>query len=162
MGRTWKPTALVLSVVLAGFACSGDSERLKPGDYIVFGDFYGECLGEGCVDIFKVTPKRVYMDTLDLYPSAANLPHKVGLTELANARYDDIVDLIGDIPAPLFDETKVVIGQPDAGDWGGFYLETNSSGEVRYWLIDKMEDNLPAYLRDYARKLDSAISIAGG
>lgn len=159
--NTWYPAALALAIAVTGPGCSGEPENLSArGDYIVFGDFYGECFGDGCIDIFKVAQKRVFEDTLDLYPSASSLPHMVEFVQVANGRYDDIIDLIGDIPAHLFDVKGVVIGQPDAGDWGGFYLETNTSGEVRYWLIDKLEENLPTYLREYTRNLDAAIQIA--
>jgi len=164
--RTLKPHRLLtiaIAAVLLGAGCSGDYESLSaPGEYLVFGDFYGECLGEGCVDIFKVVDRKLFEDTLDNYPLTSELPHVLQLVARPADRYDDIVGLIGDVPAKLFDEKRVVIGQPDAGDWGGFYLETNVSGSVRYWLIDKEADNLPKYLRDYALKLEEAIQIAGG
>jgi len=148
-------------MLVFGLGCSDDFESLSGrGEYLVFGDFYGECLGENCVDIFKIVDGKLYEDTLDNYPLASELPHALQLVERPDDRYHDIVELIGDIPADLFDEKRVVIGQPDAGDWGGFYLETNVSGTVRYWLIDKEESNLPAYLRIYTRKLDEAIHIA--
>jgi len=38
----------------------------------------------------------------------------------------------------LFFETAKVIGQPDAGDWGGLYVEIKCVGEpVQYWFIDQ-------------------------
>ncbi|HUF09267.1 MAG TPA: hypothetical protein VMO47_08105 [Rhodothermales bacterium] len=152
---------LVAALAATSSTCSHDAQRLSgPGDYIVFGDFYGECFGDGCVDIFRISDGRLYADTLDIYPVASKLPHTVEFVQLPGARYSDVASLIGDVPARLFDEAAVVIGQPDAGDWGGFYLETNVSGEIRYWLIDKMDDNLPGYLRDFTRKLDEAIQIA--
>jgi hypothetical protein len=160
--NTSRAVGFALILAVSGTGCSGDSGgSLRPDDYIVFGDFYGECLGESCVDIFKVAKGQVLEDTLDHYPIASRLPHQVAFVQISRDRYQEIVDLIGNIPARLFDEKDTVIGQPDAGDWGGFYLETNISGAVRCWLIDKMDDNLPEYLRGYARKLDEAILIAG-
>lgn len=158
-----KWSALLVAVAfLSGSACSDEITGLQdPGDYIVFGDFYGECIGSGCVDIFRIADGELYKDTLDEYPTASKLPHAVDFVELPDDHVGQIESLLGKIPAKLFEETDVVIGQPDAGDWGGFYLETNISGEVRYWLIDKMKDNLPAYLREYADKLEKAIQLAG-
>jgi hypothetical protein len=153
---------MVLVLAIAGAACSGDVEQLsKAGDYIVFGDFYGECVGAGCVDIYRISDGKVFEDMLDQYPSTSKLPHVVEWEQSPSTHYAEIVELIGEIPADLFDETDLVIGQPDAGDWGGFYLETNISGKTRYWLIDKMADNIPKYLRPYTRKLDEAIQLAG-
>ena len=159
--RYLSTSLLVAALTATGSTCSDDAQRLSgPGDYIIFGDYYGECFGDGCVDIFRISDGRIFADTLDRYPVASKLPHTVEFVQLPGARYDDVADLIRDVPARLFDEAAVVIGQPDAGDWGGFYLETNVSGETRYWLIDKMDDNLPGYLRDFTRKLDEAIQIA--
>ena len=33
-----------------------------------------------------------------------------------------------EFPSALLDETEVVIGMPDAGDWGGLYIEYKSGG----------------------------------
>jgi hypothetical protein len=153
---------LCLALLLAICACSEEPERLSgPDDYIIFGDFYGECIGQSCIDIFKIADQRVFEDTLDVYPSVSSLPHTVSFVASGSDRFDALNELIGQIPADLFDESTIVIGEPDAGDWGGFYLETNTSGDVRYWLIDKMEDNLPGYLSKYADKLEAAVQIAG-
>lgn len=37
----------------------------------------------------------------------------------------------------LLKEKKTVIGQPDAGDWGGIYVEYNANGLRKLWLLDK-------------------------
>jgi len=147
----------------AGPGCSDEFENLTdPDQYIIFGDFYGECIGSGCIDLFKLEDERVYADTLDRYPSSSQLPHTVSFVPVGGVDVDEVRNLIGHIPAALFDEPEVVIGQPDAGDWGGFYLETNISGKTRFWIIDKMEDNLPSFLLPYVKKLDKAILLVDG
>ena len=151
--------------MFAALASGGCSEnpigQLESDDYVVFGDFFGECIGEGCIEIFKIQDGRVFADTLDRYPSHLTLPHATAFVEIPDDSYDILARTFSEIPADLFKEERIVIGQPDAGDWGGNYLEVSIDGDIRYWIIDKMEDNLPSYLRDFAKKLDVAIEIAG-
>ena len=66
-------------------------------------------------------------------------------------------DLRNEFPAELLTTNSTVIGQPDAGDWGGIYFETTHGGEKKYWLIDKMESNLPATLIPFVEKIESNI-----
>ncbi len=90
----------------------------------------------------KITDDKVFEDTLDRYPSASNLPNPAGFVQLSNDKFEQVKFITDRIPEKLFAENEIVIGQPDAGDWGGFYVETNVRGTQRYWLIDKMESNL--------------------
>ena len=62
-----------------------------------------------------------------------------------------------EVPSELTKENEVVIGMPDAGDWGGIYLEIMEGSEKRFWLIDKMEYNLPDYLKPFVAKVNDAI-----
>jgi len=168
MGNTMMRSNFLVLLVLvaASWVLDGCSEdpitELGPDDYVVFGDFFGECIGEGCIDIYKIQDDRVFKDTLDRYPSQARLPHQTAYVEISNANYDQLVQVFAEIPPDLFLEGKTVIGMPDAGDWGGFYLELRRDGETNYWLIDKMEDNLPGYLREFTKELDRAIGLAEG
>lgn len=150
--------------MFAALASGGCSEnpvgQLESDDYVVFGDFFGECIGEGCIDIFKIQDGRVFSDTLDRYPSASKLPHQTAYVEISNDSYEALEDILSRIPEELYVEDRTVIGQPDAGDWGGYYLEIKIDDETRYWLIDKMEDNLPSYLHAFVEQLDEAIEIA--
>ena len=61
---------LIALIVLS--AC--DEADLKEGegttDYIVFGHFYGECVGEQCVEIFKLTKDQLSEDSNDTYPGS--------------------------------------------------------------------------------------------
>lgn len=151
-------TVLPLVAVLFFSHCSDDTVQFsQQSDYLIFGHFYGECFGESCVEIFKITDGKVFEDTLDRYPSASNLPNPTSFVQLSNDNFEQAKFITGRIPAKLFEENETVIGQPDAGDWGGFYAETNVSGVQRYWLIDKMESNLPAYLHDFTASLNEAI-----
>lgn len=153
------PTIMLLTLTaLLAIRCDNQTaEFSRNSNYLVFGHFFGECFGEACVEIFKIENGVVYEDTLDMYPIQSKLPHVTDFVQLSDNDYQQVRSLTDNIPEKLFDESDLVIGQPDAGDWGGYYVETNVSGTPRYWLIDKMESNLPAYLHDFAADLNEAI-----
>lgn len=125
--------------------------------YLVFGRFYGECIGESCIEIFKIQNDALYEDTLDVYPTQNNLPHITSYIQLPHEKYEKAKHLLGHIPNDLFSEDTVRIGEPDAGDWGGFYLEVEQSGATKSWLIDTKKSNIPNYLHVLVDSLHSAI-----
>ena len=131
-------------------------EESMSHDYIIFGHFYGECMGEQCVEIYKVTANSLYEDKKDEYPSY-NEAYTGNFELLDNTLFEKVKDLRNEIPAELLTTNSTVIGQPDAGDWGGIYFETTHGEEKKYWLIDKMESNLPATLISFVEKIESNI-----
>jgi len=154
-----KPTSILLMLIaLIAIRCGDQTaEFSQNSNYLVFGHFFGECIGEACVEIFKIENGVVYEDTLDMYPVQSQLPHMTDFVRLPDDDYEKVKSLTDNIPERLFDESDMVIGQPDAGDWGGYYVETDLSGTPRYWLIDKMQSNLPGYLHDFTADLNEAI-----
>lgn len=127
-----------MALVLAG-ACNDDDNGIpNDPDYVVFGDFYGECMGNGCVDIYKLQTDVVYEDNKDTYPSMKQ-PYNGNYVSRTNVNVADIKDLLDKIPAKLYNEQDTILGMPDAGDWGGFYIEVNRDHERRFWFIDKQE-----------------------
>ena len=128
-------------------------------EYFVIGDFYGECVdGASCIDNFKVSIDGVWEDTLDNYPNSTDtlvgsfdveVPDSSGHTYLAYS----LTSLSQEF------ESGSVIGQPDAGDWGGYYLEIKfDDGPSWHVLVDKNRDNVPAALHDRLDNLDQAIT----
>lgn len=112
--------------------CANAPTSPAEDSYLVFGHFYGECIGEVCVEIFKIENNTLYEDTLDNYPTYNKLPHNTSYMQLPNDKYEKVEHLLTSIPRKLFSENALVIGQPDAGDWGGLYLETNLAGKDDY------------------------------
>jgi len=62
----------------------------------------------------------------------------------------------------LLDDHDTIIGQPDAGDWGGLYIEYNKDAVRRYWLLDQMKSNVPEYLYDFIDKVNEKIALING
>jgi hypothetical protein len=46
-----------------------EKQSVENDDYIVFGRFYGYCLGEKCIDIYKFTDQKILEDSRDQYPN---------------------------------------------------------------------------------------------
>ncbi len=46
-----------------------------------------------------------------------------------------------------------IIGQPDAGDWGGYRIRVLGRGQDRVWFIDTMESNLPDWIKPFQQKI---------
>jgi hypothetical protein len=76
---------------------------------------------------------------------------------LPDSLYQRVKDLPARIPAQLYQESNRVIGQPDAGDWGGYYLEVSQNGKSQFWLIDKPKANLPDYLHAFVDELEASV-----
>ena len=148
-----------LTALLLLSACDDESVNKveTTPDYIVFGHFYGECGGEQCIEIFKLTEDQLSEDSNDTYPSSDHI-YNGSFHTLDAQKFDLVKDLSNHIPHELLSLSENVIGQPDAGDWGGIYFEISSNGEQQYWLIDKMEGNIPEYLRPFVEEIVNSIA----
>ncbi len=130
-------------------------------EYVVFGQFYGECAGEACIEIFKIEDGQLFEDTKDNYPSFVN-PYEGEYILLDDSLYQLVNDLETKVPDELYSETETVIGQPDAGDWGGYYFEIVIDGIQYHYRIDKATNNLPDYLKDFASDLETYLAEVVG
>lgn len=125
-------------------------------NYIAFGQYYGECRGEFCKEMYRVGNDALFEDTLDRYPKFAT-PYDGEYKVQDNARYLIVKDFRSNVPDSLFSTTKHVIGQPDAGDWGGLYIEVCENGVRNFWYIDKKKSNVPAYLHSLVDNISTAV-----
>ncbi len=137
-------------------SCKKEGVKLASSDYIVFGQFYGECLGEQCIEIYRLEKDQLLEDTKDQYPSQDNF-YTGGYVQLSSQKFDFVKDLPNFFPNDLLIESNRVIGMPDAGDWGGFYVEYNYNGIRQFWLIDKMKSNVPTKYHAFIDKLNEKI-----
>lgn len=139
-------------------SCNKDEIELSDSDYIIFGHFYGECMGEQCVEIFRLEKEKLFEDTRDLYPSNNGF-YSGNYVQLSQQEFDETKDLKDSFPTDLLDETEVTIGQPDAGDWGGLYIEYNLNGIRKFWLLDQNKNNVPTKYHDFIDKVNEKISL---
>ena len=148
---------LVCLIIFLFTSCDKDSIELSETDYIVFGHFYGECNGEGCIEIFRLEKDRLFEDKNDLYPNSQNF-YEGNYVRLSQNKFIDTKDLTDNFPIELLSETNNVIGEPDAVDGGGIYLEYNFNGVRKFWLIDKWKSNVPTKYHNYIDSINEKIS----
>jgi hypothetical protein len=139
-------------------SCDKDDIELSNSDYIVFGHFYGECMGEQCVEIFRLEKEKLCEDTKDQYPNSNDF-YSGNYVQLSQQKFDAIKDLTNSFPTDLLNETDIVIGQPDAGDWGGLYIEYNFNGVRKFWLLDQNKSNVPTKYHDFIDKVNEKIEL---
>jgi len=152
-----KPVLLLVAGPLALpaiTACHKNDAPPLSDDTLIFGSFYGECAGEGCIEMYRLDPAQQTLaeDTVDKYPSFTE-PYRGSYVPRSQASYQRAFPLRQQVPAQLLNTTANVIGQPDAGDWGGYYVETSHNGIRRFWLIDTKKSNLPTYLHAFTDSL---------
>lgn len=155
---------LSISVVMfSGLSCEKECDCAGTGEfeYMIFGHFYGECAGEGCVEIYKIDPEHLYEDSTDVYPN--NLEAYEGEYDLLPyAKYELVKDIIDFFPEELYEETNNVLGNPDGADWGGVYVEIKFKNEEAlsgFWLLDQNEQNMPQIYNDFVDKINEKIAL---
>ncbi len=154
--RLWVKSILVLPILVMSCDDLDDSTGLAANEYLIFGHFYGECGGEGCIEIFKLEHGSLLEDTQDIYPNAMDF-YAGNYLPLDIETFNGVNDLTAFFPLGLLGENDRIIGMPDAGDWGGLYIEYNVNGTRRFWLIDQKKDNVPSYLHPFIDKVNEKI-----
>jgi len=123
------------------------------GEYFIFGHFYGECVGEGCVETFKIQGDRLLEDTEDRYSGAGPFDWKA----LSDEKYQLVKDLPAALPGELLASPDQSFGCPDCADGGGLYIEVFQDGKKHRWWIDNIKAAQPAYMQDFTDQVHGAI-----
>lgn len=137
--------------------CAGQGEF----EYMLFGHFYGYCQGENCIEIFKIEDGKLYEDISDAYPNDHE-PYQGDFVPLPSDKYELVKDLMQDFPDELYSETAHTIGMPDAGDWGGVYVEVkhrDAPALSGYWLLDQFDDNMPEVYNVFVDRINEKIHL---
>ena len=127
--------ALLLIVILtATTSCKKDSFMLElaPTDYLIFGEYFGECIGN-CVTLYKIEDGQLYLDDVDYGP-----PTEIPFLEapLAPEKYEAARNIVDFFPNELLQSDRRRYGCPDCHDQGGIYLELFQEGQRHIWFID--------------------------
>ena len=138
--------------------CSSVNDASTDTDFLIFGTFYGECLGEQCVEIFKLTSDKLYEDRNDQYPASHNeASFYVGdFIELSSSLFEESNQLWLSFPNQLKTiKSGTVYGQPDSYDQGGIYIELKSGTIHKYWILDTNKEDIPAFLHSYMDEIQT-------
>ena len=152
---------LSLATLLLFLSCSREHEPVPQpeGDFrFTFGWYFGYCQGESCIEFFQIAGGKLYEDKLDQYPNLGDpAPPQTEYVARSQADYEAVKDLPEGLPEALFDEEELVIGIPDAGDWGGLYVGLEEGDRIRWRYIDNNKDYVPEYLHDFIDALRASI-----
>lgn len=151
-----KKFILILSFIGVLLSCDtkDNGVELNANDFLVFGHFYGECQGEGCVETFKLTAENLFEDSADDY-NGQNLD----FTELSNEKFELVKDLKDAFPNQLLSESETTFGCPDCADGGGLFIQFADNGSTKSWRIDQNKDNVPSYMRGFIDKVNEKIAL---
>lgn len=164
----------ILVVIIASFffvnSCSDDegmssSEQVPrvvevKGPTITFGRYYGKCIGNSCIEIFRLIDLTLLEDTLDNYP-ISGVFYQGKFTQFKGSAKIKTSDILPSFPLELLDSKVTTYGTPDAGDWGGIYLEYQDGDYHRYWFLDLHIGNNPKFVREYVTLLNDRITEIG-
>jgi len=135
-------------------------ESANRGPTIIFGRYYGKCFGNECVEIFKLVDIILLEDTEDNYPATGTF-YKGSFVSFKGADRVNTSQILSSFPLELLGSKLITYGAPDAGDWGGIYLEYQDGNHHRFWFLDLKAENTPKYLRSYITLIDKKITEIG-
>lgn len=151
-----KKRLLIVSLIGIILSCSSDDDKITINEqnFLIFGHFYGMCVGESCVETFKLTDKKLFEDTIDNY-SGQNL----AFIELENEKFEQVKNLVDFFPNQLLNENETIFGCPDCADGGGLFIQYSENGVVKSWRIDQNKNNVPTYLHNFIDKVNEKIAL---
>jgi len=147
---------LLMIMIAALFSSCSDEKIAEPAEYLIFGHFYGFCLGEDCIQIYKLENDRLYIDQNKTYPRYDAF-YDASFVELDIKYYELVDDLEMYFPSQLLNETDTILGCPDCADRGGLYIEYKTETIHKYWLIDQDKSRVEPYLYEFMEQVNDKI-----
>lgn len=142
-----------MSVIVS---CKKDNEILiNKDDYLIFGHSYGFCVGEECIETFKLSGEKLFEDLNDNY----NQTEKFNFIELGEDKFNEVKDLIDLFPTKLLSENAIRLGCPDCADQGGLLIIYYKNGKLNKWIIDQDKRSIPDYLHDFIDNVNDKIRL---
>ena len=152
--RTIKFLILGLGILILSSCNKENTNTAAEMDYLIFGHFYGECIGESCVQTYKITDTKLYVDLAKNYSG-----EDLNFQAMSASKFNKVSNLRASIPEQLLDETEGVIGCPDCHDQGGLFIQYSNNGIIKSWRIDNSKDAVPMYLREFMNKVREDIDL---
>jgi hypothetical protein len=147
-------TLIVLSTLFI-MSCSKEGKGLSASDdYLIFGKYFGLCMGEECVETYKLTSTQLFEDREDTYFP----PGEYDFELLSEELFEKVKDLKDQFPSRLLDEESQTFGCPNCYDQGEYFIEIPYNGETKSWRVDTNLDDIPTYLHEFVRHIDESIS----
>lgn len=144
---------LVISSAILFVSCT-KKETMSNPDALIFGYYYGFCQGPDCIITYKIENGVLYEDLSD--PYAGGDHETFDFVPLPDSLFQKAKHLPGLFPDAFLSASQVM-GMPDAGDWGGVYLQRIKDGQRQWWAIDMMDNNLPDWAILYRNEILAAM-----
>lgn len=157
MKKFWFISVLIFVSVSS---CKEEEPRQYAGDYLIFGHFYGECLGESCVRMFKLEDDYLLEDLQDGLKRPYNF--ETGYRVLPQADFERASVLLDVFPNQLLNEPDTTFGCPDCADQGGLYIEYRRGDTHGIWSIDQDQEEVPTYLHEFTDRVNETIRLING
>jgi hypothetical protein len=153
--NTVRVITLLAMAVLTASCEKKEAFEIDGADYLIFGRYYGECLGEGCVEIYKLTATTLFEDTTDGYAGIGPL----NFVELTSQQFSDVQGLSDAFPLELLDAGVATLGCPDCADQGGLYIQISDNGNLSSWNIDQQLSAVPSYMHSFMDEVNAKITL---
>ncbi len=141
------------SLVACGGSSNSSGQSNASNDSLIFGYAYGMCKGETCVETFKLTKNKLFEDKKDDYNHQT-----FDFVQLSNSKYNQVKDLLNQVPNALLTHKTGPIGCPDCTDGGGIYISVVDNGQNKSWFIDNDLYNVPTELHDFVKMVHKSIN----
>ena len=152
----------IILIFVGLISCENSSESNDPKNItLIFGDFYGFCIGEQCIDIYKLENGSLWEDTTDINPLIQPDAERK-FKKLPQDLYKKTKDLISYLPEKLLQESAHTFGNPDSRDQGGLYIKYTDKNMDNYWMIDQDKGNIPEWLHEFHMIVNEKIMIIDG
>lgn len=147
---------LIIAIVGLLVSCDkgDDSIEINENNFLIFGHYYGECGGEGCVETYKLTENKLFEDIVDDY-----LGENFDFVELSADKFEQVKDLENFFPNQLLNSNENFIGCPDCADGGGLFIRYSENKNIKSWRIDQNKNNVPDYLHNFIDKVNEKIEL---
>lgn len=107
---------------------------------IVFGIYCGEC-DENCSYFVKQADEEYFEDTSAAYFSnRASFIKQIHFKEISGEVFSNPIDI--DEVASVLSKYESIIGEPDASDQCGYFIEIQQQGKSQRYLIDPNYDSI--------------------
>jgi hypothetical protein len=166
-----KTLFLLSMVVLFGASCQKDTENLVTptsaqaldgtSDAVAsttfeFGKWLGKCTQQDCTEFYLIENSQLFPDVTPTYSGPNSMVYSK--SPLSNDKFLLAKQLQGNFPDYLKQRPNQNIGQPNYYDQGGYYVEINENGVLKFWQIDTNLEALPAEIRPWVQQLENVLN----
>ena len=143
-------------VLLTSLSSCSFFEMTYRGPELVFGRYYGECVGDECIVIFRLTEEELQRAVDPAYPGNEQTGFDYRATNELDFNYAKI--LLDAVPETLIEITDNVLGCPDCADQGGILIEYKDGvSNFRRWRIDLNKSELPKEIHNFVDLINEKV-----